>query len=99
MRLQKEGIAQTLCYALMPDHLHWLMVLQQGTLANAVRLLKGRTARAIGQPVWQPNYHDHAVRQEEDLRKIARYIVSNPVKDNLVEQLGDYSLWDAVWLD
>jgi putative transposase len=99
MRLQNDGVAQTLCYALMPDHLHWLMALQKGPLAEAVRLLKGRSAHAIGQPVWQPNYHDHGVRQDEDLRKIARYIVFNPVKDNLVEQIGDYSLWGAVWLD
>ena len=99
MALQSEGLAQTLCYVLMPDHLHWLMVLHHGTLAGAMRLLKGRSARAIGHAVWQPNYHDHAIRQDEDIRKIARYIVANPLKENLVERLGDYSLWDAVWLE
>lgn len=66
--LHDGGVAQTLCYVLMPDHLHWLMVLQRGTLPDAVRLLKGRSARAIGQPIWQANYHDHAIRQDEDLR-------------------------------
>ena len=55
MALQAEGRAQTLCYVLMPDHLHWLIVLQQGTLAQAVHLLKGRSARAIGHAIWQPN--------------------------------------------
>lgn len=99
MALQTDGLAQTLCYVLMPDHLHWLMVLQRGTLAGAVRLLKGRSARAMGHAVWQPNYHDHAVRQDENMRKMARYIVANPLTANLVERLGDYSLWDAVWLE
>lgn len=99
MALQDQGMAQTLCYVLMPDHLHWLMVLQNGTLPNVVRLLKGRSASAIGQPVWQANYFDHAVRQDDDLQKMARYIVANPLRARLVSQLGAYSLWDAVWLD
>lgn len=97
--LQDQGVAETLCYVLMPDHLHWLMVLRDGALPDVMRLLKGRSARAIGQPVWQANYFDHAMRQEEDLQKMARYIVANPLRANLVSQIGDYSLWDAVWLD
>ncbi|MDO9216652.1 MAG: transposase, partial [Lacisediminimonas sp.] len=99
MKLEAEGRAETLCYLVMPDHLHWLMVLHAGKLADAVHLLKGRSARAIGCTVWQPNYFDHAVRQDDDLRKIARYIVANPLRANLVERIGDYPLWDAVWLD
>ncbi|MDP2827076.1 MAG: transposase [Sulfuricellaceae bacterium] len=99
MALQSEGRAQTLCYVVMPDHLHWLMVLHEGKLAEAVRLLKGRSAHAIGQAIWQANYYDHAVRHDEDLRKMARYIVANPLRAKLVRRIGDYSLWDAVWLD
>lgn len=99
MALQDQGIAETLCYVLMPDHLHWLMVLRSGALPEALHLLKGRSARAIGKPIWQSNYYDHAVRQEEDLQKMARYIVANPLRANLVSWIGDYSLWDAVWLD
>jgi REP element-mobilizing transposase RayT len=99
MALQAEGRAETLCYVLMPDHLHWLMMLHQGKLSDAVRLLKGRSAHAIGHAVWQANYFDHAVRKDEDIRKMARYIVANPLRANLVEEIGDYSLWDAVWLD
>lgn len=99
MALQAEGRAETLCYVIMPDHLHWLMVLHEGKLSEAMQLLKGRSARAVGRAVWQANYFDHAVRQDEDLRKMARYIVANPLRANLVEQIGDYSLWDAVWLD
>ena len=99
MALQAEGRSETLCYVVMPDHLHWLMVLQTGTLSEAVKLLKGRSAHAIGQSVWQANYYDHAVRDDEDLRRMARYIVANPLRANLVEQIGDYPLWDAVWLN
>lgn len=97
--LQAEGRAETLCYTLMPDHLHWLMVLHDGELSKIMQLLKGRTARAIGHAIWQDNYHDHAVREDENLRDMARYIVANPLRANLVERIGDYPLWDAVWLD
>ncbi|MEN6586554.1 MAG: hypothetical protein ABFE02_10995 [Sulfuricella sp.] len=37
MALQAEGRAETLCYVVMPDHLHWLMVLHEGKMAEAVR--------------------------------------------------------------
>lgn len=97
--LQLEGKAETLCYVVMPNHLHWLMVLNAGKLSEVVKLLKARTAHAIGHAVWQSNYYDHAVRQEEDLRQMARYIVANPLRANLVGRIEDYSLWDAVWLN
>jgi REP element-mobilizing transposase RayT len=99
MALHADGRAETLCYVVMPDHLHWLMRLRGGSLADAVRLMKGRSARAIGRPVWQPNHFDHAVRTDEDLRRMARYIVANPLRARVVERTGDYPLWDAVWLD
>jgi REP element-mobilizing transposase RayT len=75
------------------------MVLHEGKLSDAVRLLKGRSARAMGHAVWQANYFDHAVRKDEDIHRMARYIVANPLRANLVERIGDYPLWDAVWLD
>lgn len=86
------------CDVVMPDHLHWLMVLNDGALSDVVKLLKGRSAHATGQAIWQPNYHDHAVRSDEDVQTMARYIVANPLRAGLVTRLGDYPLWDAMWL-
>ena len=37
--------------------------------------------------------------EDEDMRAMARYIVANPLRASLVEHIGDYPLWDAVWLD
>jgi len=99
MALQNIGTAETLCFVIMPDHLHWLMALHKGTLSQIMQLFKGRTAHAIGEPIWQANYHDHAIRQDEDMRKIARYIVANPLRAGLVESINDYPLWDAVWMN
>jgi len=96
---------QTLAYVLMPDHLHWLLQLQQGNLsallgqfkANAAKLVNRRLGTA-GVALWQPGFHDHALRRDEDLRSTARYVVANPLRAGLVEKAGDYPHWDAIWV-
>jgi putative transposase len=48
MGLQLEGFVESLAWVLMPDHLHWLLVLgKQKPLSELVKLLKGRTARRV----------------------------------------------------
>ena len=47
---------------------------------------------------WQKAYYDHALRGDEDIQDVARYIVGNPLRANLVTGIGDYPHWDAVWL-
>ena len=103
---EKSGIALTLAYVVMPDHLHWLMSLEnQSSLSNVVGRIKRNTSRQInrhlgytGVGVWQRGFHEHALRGEEDVRDVARYIVANPLRAGLVKRVGDYPLWDAVWL-
>jgi REP element-mobilizing transposase RayT len=90
--------SRTLAFVVMPDHLHWLMQLGQGELSSVVGRVKSVSARRLGRPVWQAGYHDRAVRREEDLPAIARYVVNNPVRAGLVTRAGDYPHWDAVWL-
>lgn len=48
--------------------------------------------------LWQAGYHDRALRREEDLRSVARYVVANPVRAGLVSRVGEYSHWDAIWV-
>ena len=48
--------------------------------------------------VWQPAYHDHALRAEDDLLVCARYLVANPVRAELVRSAHKYPYWNAVWL-
>ncbi len=96
---QELGRASTLAYVVMPDHLHWLMQLGEGAaLARCVRNIKALTTHRLGHTLWQCRYHDHAVRQEEDLQGLARYIVANPIRAGLVSRAGLYPHWDAVWV-
>ena len=63
-----------------------------------VQAAKSVAAHQIGGKVWQPGFHDRAIRQEEDLPAVARYVVANPVRVGLVPRTGAYSHWDAVWV-
>lgn len=98
------SLTETLAYVLMPDHLHWLLVLRAGDLAAVARRMKSRGARAVNRArggegaLWQSGFHDHALRRDEDLPGVARYIVANPLRAGLVARIGDYPHWDAVWL-
>ncbi len=97
--------AETLAFAVMPDHLHWLLQLRDGyTLSRVVADVKSISARRINHalnrkgPLWQDGFHDHALRRDEDVAGVARYVVANPRRADLVKSLGDYPLWDAIWL-
>lgn len=107
----QSGTIDSLAFVIMPDHLHWLCTLQgDNTLAKMMQHVKGHSAYQIQkirheqgmiplrQPLWQNGYHDHALRKEEDLQQVARYIVANPLRAKLVANIGDYPLWDAIWL-
>lgn len=96
---------EPLAWVLMPDHAHYLLQLgRYGALDAAVRSLKGRSARAVNLELsrsgtlWACAYYDRALRKEDDLRAVARYIIGNPVRAGLVTRLGDYPFWDAEWV-
>ncbi|VEF11474.1 transposase [Pseudomonas fluorescens] len=101
---QHQGEADSLAWVVMPDHFHWLIELQQGSLSDLMQKTKSRTTKTVNRltgrkvPLWQKGFHDRALRREEDLVKMARYIVANPLRAGLVQKLGDYPLWDAVWV-
>ncbi|WP_226663173.1 REP-associated tyrosine transposase [Microbulbifer aggregans] len=95
--------AETLCYVVMPDHIHWLLQLGgDGNLSKIVQKAKSLTTMVLREvwqgPVWQRGFHDHALRKDEDLVNVARYVVANPLRAGLVKSLRNYPLWDAIWL-
>jgi REP element-mobilizing transposase RayT len=101
---QHQGIANSLAWVVMPDHFHWLVELQQGSLGDLMQKTKSLSTKAVNQftgrkmTLWQKGFHDRALRREQDLVKVARYVVANPLRAGLVEKLGDYPLWDAKWV-
>ena len=95
--------ARTLAFVVMPDHLHFVAGLKQGSIAQIMRSLKSYTAKEINLLLdregafWQPQYHDHAVRKDEDLNEVVLYTLQNPVRAGLVKDFHDYPYWYCRW--
>ena len=99
------GDARLLAWVLMPDHLHALLQLgERDPLAQVVGRVKARSAAAVRRlsgnrtDVWFRGYHDRALRCEDDIHAVARYIIANPVRAGLVSSSRDYPFWDAIWV-
>jgi len=99
------GDAKMLAWVLMPDHLHSVLQLgERDRLDAVVSRLKSASARHANHvlrrtgKVWAYTFHDHALRSDEDLQDVARYVVANPIRAGLVTRIGDYPFWNAVWL-
>ncbi len=103
--MHREAIvtcATTLAFVVMPDHVHWLLGLKgSAQLSEVVRRLKATVSIMLARdtPIWQRGFHDHALRANEAVVTVARYIIANPLRAGLVARIGDYSLWDAVWIE
>ena len=101
---QEESLADFLCWVVMPDHMHCLVQLREKSLSELMCRIKSRSSQVINQQLgrqgrlWQKGYHDRAVRRDEDVKKLARYVVANPIRAGLVKRVHDYPLWDACWL-
>jgi REP element-mobilizing transposase RayT len=99
-----QTTCDSLAYVVMPDHIHWLVQLTSDVaLHTIVQSLKGRSARQINlirsspTRVWQPSFHDHALRAEEDIETAGKYLIHNPVRAGLVHDVDGYPYWDTVW--
>lgn len=103
--MESRGDVRWLAWVIMPDHFHALISLgSNGALSKQIGRMKAASARCINRKygtqgrLWQPGFHDRALRAEDDRHAIARYIVANPLRKQLVTDIGDYPHWDSVWL-
>jgi len=103
-RAELQGKVTSLAWVIMPDHIHWLLELKIGSLAHLIKQVKASSSVSINRAssckgkLWQQGFHNRAIRQEEDLIQVARYVIANPVRAGLVKRIGDYPLWDASWI-
>ena len=103
--LHERQYIHSLAWVLMPDHFHGLFQLgEEAELSTVIKRLKGLSARVINKRlqrkgyVWQKEYYDHAIRDNENIKQVARYIVANPLRAGIVTHVGKYPHWDAIWL-
>ncbi len=82
-------------FVLMPNHLHAIIWIgktsqraqQAAPLHNVIRAFKSKTAVMInrfrdmtGCPVWQRNYYERIIRDENELNAVRAYIRENPLR-------------------
>ena len=94
-----------IAWVVMPDHIHLLIRLEGiDELSEVIKSLKSNSALAINRSsgrigsLWQANFYDHALRTDESIVDVARYIIMNPVRAGLVKSVKDYSHWDYIYL-
>ena len=92
----RMGMVVPLAWVVMPDHLHWLFELRAPSLAQVVGRMKSCSARRVqalggGEgALWQTGYYDHRLRRDEDVVQQGHYILGNPVRAGLAEEIGVY---------
>jgi putative transposase len=102
-------------FMVMPNHVHGVIFIASAgrgaasgapTLGMVIRAFKSISAIEInrllgraGQPLWQRNYYEHIIRNDESLNRIREYILSNPLswhldRENLQAQgKDDFDTW------
>ena len=94
-----------LAWVVMPNHVHLLVEIWQVPQSDLVRDWKGYTAHRINRllgtngTLWQADYWDRYIRDEEHFRKAIRYIEANPVKAALVHAPAEWEWSSARFRD
>ena len=73
-------------FQIMPNHIHVILEFDQAKIAlpefwrrfKAITTLKAKRSGFNGKSLWQKNYFEHVIRNEEALVKIREYINNNP---------------------
>ena len=67
-------------YVVMPNHVHIIFILNNCKLhlGEIVRRFKAKTSHTFGESIWQWNYYEHVIRNDQALNKIREYIANNP---------------------
>ena len=97
--LDQDQRINLLAAVVMPDHVHFVAQLRIGTLSSLMHSLKSYTAWQINHVmkreglVWQAQFQDRALRNEESLGTLVDYCLEDPVRAGLVGDFRDYPFW------
>ena len=87
---------ELLAYCVMPDHAHLLVegLTERSDFRRFAKMVKQRAGAAYAltsdTPLWQKGYYEHVLREEEDAKEIARYMIANPVRAGIAESPDQY---------
>ncbi|MDP2035740.1 MAG: transposase [Ignavibacteria bacterium] len=98
--LKREDCAAWV-YVFMPDHVH---IIISGKTATAdprkcIAMFKQKTGYWLSKnrhdTLWQKNYYDHILRNNEDLIQHIKYILNNPVRAGMVSYWKEYKYFGS----
>jgi putative transposase len=94
--LRQTMLFNLYCYCLMPDHFHALIGAGESnkSLSEICGSFKSTSTRAYWQwyegKLWQRQFFDHIIRNEQDFFETLEYIKMNPVRKELVKRSEDW---------
>jgi len=80
----------------MPDHGHMLIegIAADSDLLKFIRMFRQRSGRffrrQFGRYLWQEDFFDRFVRSEEATPTVVAYIIANPLRAGLCNDVRDY---------
>lgn len=98
----------------MPNHIHGILIIKSesknkgNSIPDIIRGFKTFSSRRIneirkksGIPVWQRNYWEHVIRNQDSFNRIHDYIMANPMRWHLDKENPDHYGIDDFdhWLD
>lgn len=92
-----------ICFTIMSNHVHLVFSFKENSrrLDKIMQELKRMSAYYANKLLnkrgsfWQKESYDHIVRNEDELEKIVKYVIFNPVKAGLVDNWVD---WEHTYL-
>ena len=95
--LRNQQKLYVLSWVIMPEHVHFIIVLRKYSLSKIMQEYKKSTSRLVnisknttGRKNWMDGYHDRVIRTDSELRIKINYIHFNPVKRDLAKAPEDY---------
>lgn len=101
-QLHVDQHVNLLAWVLMPYHLHLLIELgEMQSLPVCMGRINSCAAKAINRAVdrkgavWQGAYFDRALRCDEGVNAVMRYLLNNPIRAGIVESIESYPYWNV----
>ena len=96
LRAAGDEQIEVTAYCFMPDHLH-MLVEGLEERADCRRFIKRAkqfsgfySKKQFGRTLWQRYGYERTLRDEDDTLGVARYIIENPLRAGLVEDVSKY---------